>query len=199
MIKKWQKLTSSIPNHFAKFILFLHLFWHHNRKKLKVKLRPFILSEKIFGDNGGIDLGSGFGSPLDVDYNCEGSLGTLEFTEILDSLAYQIRSEQGPLFCTGSIVHAHWRYYHFDLLEAGLAPDIYTRSFIRYENDLPVYRLYKNIKNYFSVWGHASLYNYELYRQFWDAYDKAFPLLVKHFKKKFSISKKVAKSMPSTP
>ena len=149
--------------------------------------------EKIFGNIYGIDLGSGHWSPLEVDYNCEGGLGTLEFTKILDSLADQIRYEQFN-YCSGSIAHAHWRYYRFDLLNAGLAPDIYIKHFLQDEN-APSFELHKfeNVKNYFSVWGHASLYNYELYNRFWDEYDKAFPLLKKHFEKRFSVSKETAK------
>ncbi len=148
--------------------------------------------EQIFNYQHGIDLGSGYGSPISVDYGCEGSLETFEFTKKLYSIAENIRSERSNR-CSGSIIYAHWRYYHFDLLKAGLIPELYTKHSIQDEKDsYNVYRMYKNQKNYFAVWGHSSLYNYELYKNFWNEYDKTYPLLVKHYEKSFSVTEKQA-------
>src|SRR5206468_8908572 len=71
---------------------------------------------------GSIDLGSGVGSPIEVDYTCKESLAALPFLQRLDSLTDDIRGDRGPQICTGSIVHALWRYHQFALLEAGFAP-----------------------------------------------------------------------------
>ena len=148
--------------------------------------------ELIFNYRHGIDLGSGHGSPISVDYGCEGSLETFDFTKKLYSIAETVRSERSNR-CSGSIIHAHWRYYHFDLLKAGLMPELYTKHSIQDEKDsYSVYRMYENQKNYFAVWGHSSLYNYELYKNFWNEYDKAYPLLVKHYEKSFSVTEKQA-------
>ena len=73
------------------------------------------------------DLGSGHGSPNDVDYRCPKSLSQLDFLQKLIGQASSIRSPSRlPQICTGSIIHAQWRYYHFDLARLGYYPESYS-------------------------------------------------------------------------
>ena len=119
-----------------------------------------------------VDLGSGAGSPNGVDYECEGGLASLEFTKTLHDLADQIRSEGPQHICSGSTVHAHWRFFHYELLEAGLAPDIYALHRGEWEKD-SIYGRHQN--DYFRLWAHQGLYNFELYNTFWKEYDQVKP------------------------
>lgn len=153
--------------------------------------------EKVFSGRG-VDLGSGTGSPNGVDYECEGGLATLKFMKKLYDSTEVVRSE-GPQFqCTGSIVHAHWRYYHYSLLEAGLAPDIYALQEEKWAKDQEKWErsqkewekyanVYPNTLKYFRLWAHQSLYNFELYATFWKEYNQAKPMLIRHYKERFRL------------
>ncbi|MBI5889384.1 MAG: ankyrin repeat domain-containing protein [Nitrosomonadales bacterium] len=124
----------------------------------------------------GIDLGSGHGSPTAVDYRCPESLASLPYVTKLRALAETIRSEDGPQLCTGSIIHAHWRYYHFDLARAGYAPNL-----IEHEHD-------SDVLKYFEQWSWESPYNNKLYKEFFSEFDKALPVLAEHYRKQFHFS-----------
>jgi len=124
----------------------------------------------------GIDLGSGHGSPNNVDYKCQQSLASLPFVSKLLSLAETIRSDNGPQICTGSIVHAQWRYYYFDLARAGFSP----------KHIKPGYK--KNVETYFEQWSWESPYNNELYRAFYSEFSAALPPLQEHYRKRFNYS-----------
>ena len=80
------------------------------------------IPEQIFF--GSIDLGSGAGSPAEVDYGCKEGLGELPFLRRLASLTDAIRGVQRwP--CHGTRTFASARYYGFDLLKAGFAPSLF--------------------------------------------------------------------------
>ncbi|MFA5372253.1 MAG: ankyrin repeat domain-containing protein, partial [Sideroxydans sp.] len=121
-----------------------------------------------------IDLGSGHGSPTAVDYGCPESLATLPYVAKLRALAEIIRSEDGPQLCTGSIIHAHWRYYHLELARAGYAPNGIERD--------------SDVLKYFEQWSWESPYNNRLYKEFFSEFDKALPLLAKHYQMRFHFS-----------
>jgi uncharacterized protein len=138
--------------------------------------------ERVF-QTGGADLGTGFVSPNDVDYDCEGGVASLPYMKKLYDLTERVRSQDiAP--CTGSMVHAQWRYYRFDLLMAGLAPEIYAPRGSEYKKN----QKYENIPAYFRLWAHQSLYNFELYNAYWEEYYRAKPSLIDHYKEKFNVS-----------
>ena len=175
--------------------------WKHKGKALKFDLvrEPwddhYISCEemqkypdRVFSVNG-VDLGSGYGSPNGVDYECEGGLASVLFMKELHDLADQIRSEGPQHICSGSIVHAHWRFFHYKLLEAGLAPDIYALHREEWEKG-SICERHQN--DYFRLWAHQSLYNFELYNTFWKEYDQVKPALIKHYEEKFKVSSEKA-------
>ena len=138
-------------------------------------------SERIFSGNG-IDLGSGFSSPINVDYNCPESLVSLPFLKSLLGLTETIRREEGPQECTGSIIHAHWRYYHFDLAKAGFVPLIFLKDISANHTEASYVVL-----DYFKQWSEKSPYNYQLHSEFFSEFDKALPKLAKSYKKTFGM------------
>lgn len=145
----------------------------------------------------GLDLGSGHGSSIDVDYDCNGTIATLPFMK--NMLAYRdtVRSD-GYGICFGSIVYAHARYDSFRLLQAGLAPDLFLSDMNRLEWFAP-YRVghdeqIRRVQNYFKLWGHQNIHNYELYNRYWDEYIKTLPKLTQYYQETFHISREKATS-----
>lgn len=158
--------------------------WKHKNKSLKFDLvrEPWDdhyiscgemkkYPERVFGERS-IDLGTGSGSPNQVDYDCEGGLATLKFMKRLYHLTEVIRGEGSD--CGGTIVHAHWRYYRYTMLKLGLAPG---------EGG----GVDPNTLHYFRLWAHQSLSNFELYTTFWKEYNQTKPLLIRHYREKFSV------------
>ena len=151
--------------------------------------------EVVFAGDGGLDLGSGHGSPLDIDYACEGTLAGLDFLQDLYNPTEQVRSEPGSYPCTGSIVHAHWRFYRYDLLKAGLAPGLYARQQEWRWDGPDSYKKHRDqTKHYFLNWAHQSLTNFELYSAYCAAYNRAEPQLRSHYQKMFLVSEEKATS-----
>ena len=141
--------------------------------------------ERIFVN--GIDLGSGHGSPISVDYNCEDSLTSKSFLSNLYKLTEEIRSERGPQTCTGSIIYAHWRYYHFSLLEAGYYPsnliaNVNSNALL---SNSPTF-------NYFKRWSVESSYNYDLFNKYNLELAKVRPLLKDFYIKNHKIDNQLA-------
>lgn len=109
------------------------------------------------------DLGSGYVSPLAVDYRCKQSIASKPFMKHLLALAETIRGEEElPEFCSGSIVHALWRYYQFDLTKAGFAP----KRFLAGAIDAQTPSSLSQMERYFRQWSEESSYNFRLYNQF---------------------------------
>jgi len=143
--------------------------------------------EIVFVNN--IDLGSGFGSPIAVDYHCEGSLSKLPFLETIRVETEKIRSENSDPSCSGSIVHAQFRYYYFELSGAGIAPEIF---FDRWKDDISDIGA---TKRYFNVWADENLSNFVAYNKYMAEVDKATPQLIKYYKEKFGFNDEKSKQM----
>lgn len=141
--------------------------------------------QQIF--TGGIDLGSGLGSSLKVDYQCKESLLSLTFLKPLDKLTETIRGDYYAglgYSCPGTIVYAHLRYYSFDLLRAGFAPEMLLDK---------QYQRRPRQTSYFEFWAYQSPANFQLYQNFFAEYKKALPLLTRHYQKRFRFSHKKAR------
>lgn len=149
------------------------------------KMRKY--SSKVFSPDG-IDLGSGFGSPVDVDYRCPDSLASLPFMQKILTTAEEIRAEGWSQPCTGSIIHALWRYYQFDLTMAGMAP----RAFAA-QKKLEMYP--RDVLGYFTQWGEMSPYNYKLYQDFMHEYEHDREELSKLYQTKFGLPRDIAHSI----
>jgi|GEM_PF-2823429 len=143
------------------------------------------MPDKVFGIPGDPDLGSGIGSPIEVDYGCPGGVQGLPFMRELLTLAQDIRgndfiSDPHGMRCRGSLAYALKRYYDFSLLKAGYAPELFLAVFnerIRWNQGLDAelaetYK-YKYRENYFLSWGVESPSNYHLWQAFVDTRERA--------------------------
>lgn len=129
------------------------------------------------------DLGSGHGSPNDVDYRCPKSLSQLGFLQNIIGQASSTRSPSRlPQYCTGSIIHAQWRYYHFDLARLGYYPESYSS------------RTSGKTKGfeYFKEWSYHSLYNRDIYNQYMAELEIVKPLLTDWYIETHSIEREIA-------
>lgn len=154
--------------------------------------------ETVF--SGGIDLGSGTASPIAVNYTCAESLDQQKFMLPLLGLAEKIRNEDGPRACTGTIVVALWRYYHFSLAKAGFAPTMLQQDHppITADIDWNLSQLaggneadQKAIR-YFKQWSEGSLFNLSLYKEFTTEFDRVLPILARHYETSFGMGGKDA-------
>jgi len=155
---------------------------------------------------GDVDLGSGSGSPIDVDYGCPESLAGQKFMQKLLALAEQIRAEEGPQVCTGTIINAHWRYYNFSLAEAGFSPQTLARhgmasppatnwaSFARAKRD----ERDADVIPYFKQWAEQSPSNLALYKAFTAEFDRTVPILIGHYERKLGLPRKAAQAAASS-
>jgi hypothetical protein len=138
-----------------------------------------------------IDLGSGIGSPVEVEYDCPEGLGALPFLSRLARLADAVRGEQDR-DCGGTLIYAQQRYHDFELLKAGFAPALFQREAEAVQARRgPEHRaddLYPNQLRYFAVWSHESFSNFRLHRAFLAEYDRALPRLAAHYRRKFHFS-----------
>ena len=144
---------------------------------------------RVFGAD--IDLGSGFGSPTEVDYACPDSLSQLPFMQKLLQLAEGIRSDGGPQICTGSIIHAQWRYYQFSLTQAGLAPrTLQAWSSKKGPADWKTYvdQDATGTATYFRQWSEQSPSNQAVYAQFTSEFDQAANQLVSRYVSQLGMS-----------
>ena len=150
---------------------------------------------RVFG--AGIDLGSGSGSPIEVDYGCPDSLSQLPFMQKLLHLAEEIRSDGGPQICTGSIIHAQRRYYQFGLTQAGLAPrTMEAGSSNTGQADWKTF-LGQDVTGtaaYFQQWSEQSQFNHALYSEFATEFDEAAAQLVDRYASQFRMSAAEARS-----
>jgi uncharacterized protein len=129
--------------------------------------------DRIFGQ--AIDLGSGTGSPIKVDYACKESLASLPFMRRLHALTEEVRSD-GALSCTGDLMAALWRYYHFELLWAGFAPHLLSVGSGGGETAL---------LRYFERWSYEGIYNHELHRVYLEELQAATEQLARHYEATF--------------
>lgn len=147
--------------------------------------------------NGDVDLGSGFGSPTRVDYSCPDSLSQLPFMKKLLDLAEQVHGDGGPQICTGSIVHAIWRYYRFDLTRAGLAPRT-MRAWSSKEGSADwktfVGQDVSGAAVYFRQWSEQSHSNLAMYAEFAREFDQVAAQLVNFYVSQHGMSAAEAQS-----
>lgn len=139
---------------------------------------------------GYVDLGSGFGSPTQVDYNCPQSLITQEFMATLIELAEQIRSPESSR-CGGSIVYLHSRVFLFDLAHLGYYPQGFSINIRDTGN-------YSTIYEYFKEWAGNSVYNYRLYVAYMAELDRITPILTNWYKNTHNVSDEQAKQYADT-
>jgi len=157
--------------------------------------------EVAFSRETGPDLGSG-NLPVDgVDFECPESLSKQKFMQRLIGLGEQIRGQDGlPQICTGSMVHAQWRYYHFDLTEASFSPEMLLQNQTPFSTPIdwnsPKYA--GATVRYFKQWSEQSLFNRALYGQFTAEFDSVLPILTKHYQDKFRLPKQDAQSAART-
>ncbi|HWV09265.1 MAG TPA: ankyrin repeat domain-containing protein [Pseudomonas sp.] len=138
--------------------------------------------DRVFTDD--IDLGSGHGSPVAVDYHCPGGAASLPQMEGLLNLAERIRRQEVSQ-CSGSIVYAQARYYRFRLLMAGLAP---THFLALREASTPPHAL----EAYFANWAMQGPSNYGRYRDFLTRRSQARTALVAHYQAHAGLSSEEA-------
>lgn len=129
------------------------------------------------------DLGSGHGSPYHVDFSCPKSLGQLSFMGGLIQRATEIRGHNGsrPSYCTGSIIHAQWRYFQFDLARLGYLPADDLR---RIHTD--------GAMEYFREWSTHGLYNKHQYEAYIAEQERVKPLLVDWYQSDLGATKETA-------
>lgn len=142
--------------------------------------------------NAQLDLGSGHGSPIEVDYECNGTIKNLPFMKKILWMNEDIRGDWKLGAFGGSIRYAQARYKAFNFLSAGIAPDVFEREQKRYEyysNNRTREEHIQAIQRYFKLWAHQSLGNFEAYTQFWDEYVRALNQLTKHYQTTFHLSK----------
>ncbi|PAV24702.1 ankyrin repeat domain-containing protein [Tamilnaduibacter salinus] len=128
------------------------------------------------------DLGSGYGTRNSVDYECPKSLSQLDFLQKVIRQASGIRRPSRlPQHCTGTIVHAQWRYYHFDLAKLGYYPQGFSSR-----------RGKKKGMEYFEEWSYHSLYNREIYTEYMAELKKIRPLLTDWYIETHAIDRNLA-------
>ena len=132
-----------------------------------------------------VDLGSGHGSPVEVDYGCPKSISRLDFIQSLLNQANNIRGDNAniPQMCKGSIIHAQWRYFHFDLARLGYFP-------MGYKNK--PYRDLDTVLNYLEVWSYQSLYTKQIYDEYVKEQNRVKPILTKWYQDNHNIEQKDA-------
>jgi hypothetical protein len=131
-----------------------------------------------------IDLGTGAGSPAEVDYNCEEGLGNRPFLRRLSKLSVAIRGVQRwP--CDGTQVYALMRYQAFAELKAGFAPSLFLKEAEQQEITAEPGRKEEDKLRYFTAWSLKSRSNFRLHEAFLSEYAKALPRLTEYYRRSF--------------
>jgi hypothetical protein len=153
---------------------------------------------EVFAED--IDLGSGAGWTVEVEYDCPEGLGNLPFLRRLAHLADAVRGAQDQ-DCDGAISFIQQRSFAFSLLKAGFAPALFLRESEKMQarkggpEYLAADDLYPNQLRYFAAWSLASFSNFQLHRAFLAESDRALPLLAAHYQEKFHISPAKARTL----
>lgn len=139
------------------------------------------LPEIIFSKD--VDLGTGNSSRNTVNYFCPKSIASLDFLKNLLEKARYIRYPNNQhQHCTGSIIHAQWRYFHFNLARFGYYPQSTNPNLLRIDKSL----------NYFKEWSYQSPHNRDLYDNYLKELEKVRPILTKWYIKNHNVNKKLA-------
>lgn len=115
-----------------------------------------------------------------VDFECSSSLLGVKSVKNLLNTTLKIRSENRS--CVGKIADINLNNFKFTLLKAGVAPEIYAKTILppeEYETEL------EQSRAFFRYWGHQSLSNFLLFREFNKSYNEALEPLVKHYMSSF--------------
>lgn len=140
--------------------------------------------------SGEIDLGTGTGSPTDVEYDCPRSLANLPMMGKLLGLAEDIRAEHGRPWCTGSIIHAQWRYYQFNLLEAGYAPGLLLKDNASLES-----RSSQRIFEYLEFWSYQGKFNFNKHKSFLNEIRSVRPALGDYYRRQLGFSPQASRQL----
>ena len=133
------------------------------------------------------DLGSGPTAPDVADYECPKSLEALPFMQTLLTLADDIRAGDPP-GCYGSIVSTDWHGYHFALLAAGYAPEMWFKNESNgwaWEKSDDRFEWRDGTFDYFERWGYEGAYNQQKYRAFLREAEAVKPKLVRLYRQRF--------------
>lgn len=139
-----------------------------------------------------LDLGSGHSSPIEVDYECNGTIKNLPFMKKILWMNEDIRGDWKLGSYGGSIRYAQARYKALNFLSAGITPDVFSyeqKRFGYYSNNRTREEHIQAIQRYFKLWAHQSLGNFETYTRFWEEYVRALTHLTKHYQTTFHLSK----------
>jgi hypothetical protein len=142
-------------------------------------------TEEIFSRE--IDLGTGAGSPTEVDYNCEEGLEKRPFLHRLAKLSVAIRGVQRSP-CAGTQVYALMRYQAFAELKAGFSPSLFLKQAKRDEAAAEPGRKEEDKLRYFTAWSLKSRSNFRLHQAFLSEYAKTLPRLTEYYRRRFRFS-----------
>ena len=139
---------------------------------------------------------------VSFDHNCPESLTNQPFLQKLFLLAEEIRAEEGPRECTGSIVLDHANYYDLRWTHAGFFPQTLEPSPLATGAAMDWNAFLSASGNdretaaprYFKQWSEQSRYNFKKYDEFTREFSKALPQLAEHYEKKLGLPPEVART-----
>lgn len=141
----------------------------------EIEAQPNVVLDQSF------DLGTGFGSPTEIDYYCPKSLINIEFLQkLLNTSRFTIRKS----YCSGSVRYARGRSFRLTLLELGYAPHL-----------VHVYRgksYTQKSDQFFEEWSYQSLFNRRIYEDFIAEQQRVKPLLTEWYVEKHQFDREVA-------
>ncbi|MFL1706297.1 ankyrin repeat domain-containing protein [Campylobacter sp. MOP7] len=117
-----------------------------------------------------------------IDYGCANSLLNIPAVNELMDLAVKIRSESR--LCVGIIAEKNLNKFKFTLLKAGISPEMYAKSL---DEPLIYEAIQERDRAYLRYWGHQSISNFLLFKEFNKTYNLALDPLVKHYTNNFTM------------
>lgn len=141
-------------------------------EEIEMEVFPHLVFEKE------IDLGSGWGSPTDVDFYGDKSLVKLLYDLGVDESVEDIRSD-GSSFHSGTIIFAQRRYYLFYLLNLSYYPE---------NAPFEMYHSREEVENWLLKWSFESIYNRKMYLKFKEDLTYANEEILEFYKNTYSES-----------
>ena len=114
--------------------------------------------------------------------NCNDSILGLKEAQILLSAAQKIRSES--LACVGNLATKNLNEFKFKILKASYAPEVYAKEL---ESPDEYEKLVSQNRARLRYWGHQSLSNFTVFKDFNKDYNAALEPLVNYYKSNFKI------------
>ena len=114
--------------------------------------------------------------------NCNDSILGLKEAQILLSAAQKIRAES--LACVGNLATKNLNEFKFKILKASYAPEIYAKEL---ESPDEYEKLVAQNRARLRYWGHQSLSNFTVFKDFNKDYNAALEPLVNYYKSNFKI------------